>query len=48
MLQGGGGGGSGHLLLEVQGDVAQFLLDIMDNLTLGSVTAWQGTMTTIS
>ena len=48
LLQGGGGGGSGHLLLEVQGDVAQFLLDIMDNLTLGSVTAWQGTMTTIS
>ena len=39
LLQGGGGGGGGHLLLEVQGDVAQFLLDVTDNLTLGSVTS---------
>merc|ERR1719234_62876 len=32
LLQGGGGGGGGHLLLEVQGDVAQLLLDVTDNL----------------
>merc|ERR1719447_361300 len=36
LLQRGGGGGSGHLLLEVQGDVAQLLLDVTDNLTLSS------------
>merc|ERR1711962_1824103 len=30
-----GGGGSGHLLLEVQGDVAELLLDVTDNLPLG-------------
>jgi len=35
LLQGGGGGGGGHLLLEVQGDVAQLLLDVTDDLTLG-------------
>merc|ERR1712127_308747 len=35
LLQGGGGGGGGHLLLEVQGDVAQLLLDVTDNLPLG-------------
>merc|ERR1711978_387935 len=35
LLQGGGGSGSGHLLLEVQGDVAQLLLDVTDNLPLG-------------
>merc|ERR1719370_2903911 len=32
LLQGGGGGGGGHLLLEVQGDVAELLLDVTDNL----------------
>merc|ERR1712149_98480 len=36
LLEGGGGSGSGHLLLEVQGDVAQLLLDVTDNLALGS------------
>merc|ERR1719278_1497208 len=36
LLQGGGGGGGGHLLLEVQGNVAQLLLDVTDNLPLGS------------
>merc|ERR1712158_103563 len=35
LLQGSGGGGSGHLLLEVQGNVAQLLLDVTDNLPLG-------------
>merc|ERR1739848_44769 len=34
LLQGGGGGGGGHLLLEVQGDVAELLLDVTDNLAL--------------
>merc|ERR1740122_227254 len=33
LLQGGGGGG--HLLLKVQGDVAQLLLDVTDDLALG-------------
>merc|ERR1719365_507953 len=28
LLEGGGGGGGGHLLLEVQGDVAELLLDV--------------------
>merc|ERR1712226_926982 len=36
LLQGSGGGGSGHLLLKVQGDVAQLLLDVTDNLALSS------------
>merc|ERR1719205_62206 len=36
LLQGGGGVGGGHLLLEVQGNVAQLLLDVPDNLPLGS------------
>merc|ERR1712212_353029 len=36
LLQGGGGGGSGHLLLKVQGNIAQLLLDVPDNLPLGS------------
>merc|ERR1711921_39066 len=36
LLQGGGGSSSGHLLLEVQGDVAELLLDVTDNLPLGS------------
>merc|ERR1712142_751763 len=31
-----GGGGGGHLLLEVKSDVAKLLLDITNNLTLGS------------
>merc|ERR1740122_481968 len=35
LLQGGGGGGGGHLLLKVQGDVAQLLLDVTDDLALG-------------
>merc|ERR1711990_232044 len=35
LLQGGGGSSSGHLLLEVQGDVAELLLDVTDNLPLG-------------
>merc|ERR1712089_13335 len=33
---GGGGSSSGHLLLEVQGDIAELLLDVPDNLPLGS------------
>merc|ERR1712156_1138665 len=36
LLQGSGGGGSGHLLLKVQGNIAQLLLDVPDNLPLGS------------
>merc|ERR1719245_2417296 len=36
LLEGGGGSCSGHLLLEVQGDVAELLLDVTDNLPLGS------------
>merc|ERR1719292_68819 len=35
LLQGGGGSSSGHLLLEVQGDIAELLLDVTDNLPLG-------------
>merc|ERR1712096_188778 len=35
LLQGGGGSGGGHLLLEVQGDIAELLLDITDDLALG-------------
>merc|ERR1712102_182367 len=34
LLKGGGGGSSGHLLLEVKGNVAELLLDVTDNLTL--------------
>merc|ERR1719175_536512 len=34
LLKGGGGSSSGHLLLEVKGDVAELLLDVTDNLTL--------------
>merc|ERR1712105_72070 len=34
LLEGGGGGGGGHLLLEVEGDVAELLLDVTDNLAL--------------
>merc|ERR1740131_131526 len=36
LLQGGRGSSSGHLLLEVQGDIAELLLDVTDNLALGS------------
>merc|ERR1719362_2759069 len=36
LLKGGGGGGGGHLLLKVQGNIAQLLLDVPDNLPLGS------------
>merc|ERR1739848_586439 len=31
---GGGGSSSGHLLLEVKGNIAKFLLDVTDNLPL--------------
>merc|ERR1719468_1242735 len=34
LLEGGRGSSSGHLLLKVQGDVAQLLLDVTDNLAL--------------
>lgn len=34
LLQGGGGRGSGHLIFKVQSYIAQFLLDVPDNLTL--------------
>jgi len=34
LLQRGGSGSGGHFLLEVQGDVAQLLLDVTDNFTL--------------
>merc|ERR1719361_2403762 len=34
LLEGGGGSGSGHLLLEVKGDIAELLLDVTDNLAL--------------
>merc|ERR1712242_355778 len=36
LLKGGGGGSGGHLLLEVEGNIAEFLLDVTDNLTLSS------------
>merc|ERR1712242_406048 len=35
LLEGGGGSSGGHPLLEVQGDVAELLLDVTDNLALG-------------
>merc|ERR1719333_1324355 len=35
LLEGGGGSSGGHLLLKVQGDVAELLLDVTDNLALG-------------
>merc|ERR1712088_665879 len=35
-LQGGGGSGSCHFLFEVKGNIAEFLLDVTDNFTLGS------------
>merc|ERR1719384_192212 len=36
LLKGGGGGSSGHLLLEVKSNIAELLLDVTDNLTLSS------------
>merc|ERR1712064_7788 len=36
LLKGGGGSSSGHLLLEVKGNIAELLLDVTDNLTLSS------------
>merc|ERR1719223_1131592 len=35
LLKGGAGGGGGHLLLEIEGDVAQLLLDVPHDLALG-------------
>jgi hypothetical protein len=35
LLQGRGRGGGGHLLLEVEGDVAELLLDVTNDFTLG-------------
>merc|ERR1739844_2628 len=35
-LQGGGGSSSSHFLFEVKGNIAEFLLDVTDNFTLGS------------
>merc|ERR1711997_899178 len=35
-LQGGGGSGSCHFLFEVKGNIAELLLDVTDNFTLGS------------
>merc|ERR1719147_546509 len=35
LLEGGGGSGGGHLLLEVKGDIEELLLDVTDNLPLG-------------
>merc|ERR1712240_916767 len=34
LLKGGGGSSSGHLLLEVKGNIAELLLDVTDDLTL--------------
>ncbi len=36
LLEGGGGSSSGHLLLKVKSNIAQLLLDVTDNLPLGS------------
>merc|ERR1712020_631114 len=36
LLQGGGGSSSGHLLLKVEGNIAELLLDVTDNLPLSS------------
>merc|ERR1712177_91846 len=35
LLKGGGGSSGGHLLLEVKGNIAELLLDVTDDLTLG-------------
>merc|ERR1712186_7635 len=34
LLEGGGGSGGGHLLLEVKGNIAELFLDVTDNLAL--------------
>ena len=34
LLEGGGGSGGGHFLFEVQGNIAELLLDISDNFSL--------------
>merc|ERR1711982_18771 len=36
LLEGGGGGSGGHLLLEVKSNIAELLLDVTDNLALSS------------
>merc|ERR1712100_275773 len=36
LLQGGGGSSSSHFLLEVKGNITEFLLDVTDNLTFSS------------
>merc|ERR1712119_108853 len=36
LLKGGGGSGSGHFLFKVKGNIAELLLDVTDNFTLGS------------
>merc|ERR1712200_210598 len=36
LLKGGGGSSGGHFLLEVKSNIAQLLLDVTDNLSLGS------------
>merc|ERR1712183_773554 len=36
LLKGGGSSSSRHLLLKVKGNIAKLLLDVTDNLTLGS------------
>merc|ERR1719418_194486 len=36
LLKGSGGSSSGHLLLEVKGNIAELLLDVTDNLALSS------------
>merc|ERR1712180_447703 len=36
LLKGGGGSSGGHLLLKVQGNIAELLLDVPDDLTLSS------------
>merc|ERR1719391_996744 len=36
LLEGGGGSSGGHLLFKVKGNIAELLLDVTDNLTLGS------------
>jgi len=35
LLEGGGGSSGGHFLLEVEGDVAELLLDVSDDFSLG-------------
>jgi len=35
LLQGGGSGSGGHFLFEIEGDVAEFLLDVTDDFSFG-------------